>query len=201
MNSDIQKISDVLYLCSPFLCFDVDKTANGFKVTHYAPFAQKDLVQTLLGKEFTIVHRQSYDKFPLISSRDATVPDGTLKGLLFAFKELIKANMITGSQDFNILLSKEGTVSSDSPMIQTMFDMSLLPSTLKGLYALLSYNLPIHQAFQTVSNDYAHFVSPDFYKVQVLTDIGMFERNELFGSYGIQVQSIQGYMISYEESN
>lgn len=201
MNSDIQKISDVLYLCSPFLCFDIDKTDGGFKVTHYTPFAQKDLAQTLLGKDFVIVHRQSYSSFPLVSSMDASVADGTLKGLLFAFKELIKANAPSDVQDFNIFLSESGVVSSDFPVIQNMFDMSLLPSSIKGLQALLSYNLPIHQALQTVSKDYTEFVNPDFYKVQLLTDIGVFERHELFGSYGIQVQHIQGYLLSYEEAN
>lgn len=201
MNSDIQKISDALYLCSPFLCFDIARLPGGFEVTHYTPFAQKSLLGLMLGEDFTIVHRQCHNNFPEVSSADVSSPDGTLKGLLYAFKVLIKCNMPEGSDDFNILLHKDGVVSSDSPMVQSMFDMSLLPSSLKGLYSLLSYNVPIHQAYQTVSEDYTSFVDPDSYKVQVITEIGVFERNELFGTYGIKVQSIQGFLLSYEESN
>jgi hypothetical protein len=196
MNSDIQRISDALYLCSPFLCFDIERADLGYRVIHYTPFSQKSLLHSMLGKDFKIEHVQSYGSFPLVSSRDVSVPDGTLKGLLFALKELIKANMFDESQDFDIFLDESGVVSSDLVLVQDMFNMSLLPSSLKGLYSLLSYNLPVHQAFQVVSNDYAEFVEPDFYKIQIMTDIGMFERKELFGSYGIKIQSIQGYILT-----
>lgn len=138
MDSSIQKISDALYLCSPFLCFDIAKTDEGFEVTHYAPFAQKTVLQKLLGKEFKLVHKKRYDKFIGVSSSDAGVPDGTVKGLLFAFKEFIKANMADNLSEFTLFLSHSGVVTSDLPMVQNLFDRNLLPCSLKALYSLFS---------------------------------------------------------------
>lgn len=201
MDSSIQKISDALYLCSPFLCFDIAKTDEGFEVTHYVPFVQKDLLQKILGGEFRLVHKKRYTNFTGLSSIDTVVPDGTVKGLLFAFKEFIKANMADTFSEFNLFLDPSGVVTSDLFVVQNLFDLNLLPSSLKALYSLLSFNLPIHQAYQMLSKDYTIFVEPAHYKVTFDTALGVFERHELLGSYGVVSTSIQGYFLSYEKAN
>lgn len=201
MDSSIQKISDALYLCSPFLCFDIAKTDEGFEVTHYAPFAQKTVLQKLLGKEFKLTHKKRYDNFTGVTSSDAGFPDGTVKGLLFAFKEFIKANMADNFTEFTLFLSPSGVVTSDLFKVQNLFDISLLPCSLKAIYSLLSFNLPVHQAYQRLSEDYTAFVEPDYYRFALDTALGVFERHELLGSYGVVSTSIQGYFLSYENAN
>lgn len=197
----IQKVADLIYICTPFACFNAKVIDEGtVEVVHYAPFVQHELLNNLLGDEIKVIHKNSIDAYYIEDVKDG-VNDGTVNGCLCAFKEFLKANMeeyITPEElDFTLSVSVDGKVTTSSLLITAMQDENLLPSQLSFIMDLLTYRAPVYQAFEKKSEGYTKFVEPAAYRFFVDTAVGAFEFNELFGSYGIKSEAIQGFIINY----
>ena len=197
----IKKISDLIYLCTPLACFDALLLDEGtVEVTHYKPFVQHKLLQVLLGDEVKVTHKNSVDVFAIEGVKSG-VNDGTVHGCLVAFKEYLKANMeefVSPEElDFSLSVSASGQVSTSSPIVTAMQDQAMLPTQLMSIMDMLTYRLPVYQAYEKASEGYTKFVEPNLYRLFVETAIGSFERNDLFGSYSIKSEAVQGFVIDY----
>ncbi len=209
-----KKISDMLYLCSPLLCFNIEVSdecdADGAvcaTVTHYAPFVQQSLLNALLGDGFKITHTMSIDNFQGVDVRCGDL-DGTLNGCLLAFKEFMVANLKDHVSpedlkkdpdllDFSMSITDNGCVSTTSKIITDMQEKQMLPTKLMYIIDMLSCRLPLHQALASASENGEKFVEPNSYRFFVDTAVGSFERNDIFGSYGIKSDALQGFAMQF----
>lgn len=201
----IHEVSDLMYLCSPFSVFDIRELEDAdvgqhFEVTLYAPFGGKEALHSLLDPSVVVSYVHSYDKIKPSSSSDIGYVDGTVKGLVLAYKEFLQKNLEmqgVDCSDFVVSVTETGYFETNSDIIRSMQDQQLLPSSLFGIMDLLTYRVPVYEALFTVSKSFTEFIEPDYYRLSIRTNIGVFERKELFGSYGLVVDSLQGFIQTF----
>ena len=199
----IRKISDILFLCSPSLCFNVNEVDGGWEVVHYSPFAQKDLFAALLGEDVSVSHKLQVDAFDPVTIEGGN-PDGTVNGVLAAFHQFLTTNLKALDVDFEpftVSLSADGVVSTSHPLFIKTQEENVLPRTINGLLDMFCFRFPTHQALEKLTEGFTKFVTPNYFDLFIETAVGSFQRNEMLGSYDLISPTIQGFLLSSSTQN